>query len=481
MSRGEHRAPGRPAGELPASPSCLASPQLGAIPIALFADTYKATHPLQYPACTEMSAYGEFRRGYDKDKSDTRIVNYGMRHIVETYLHRRWTQQDIDLAEQFYSTHCAGGTPLPWPRDLFQKIVSERGGHFPITLQALPEGTCAHAHVPAYQITAKGEFAPLCLFFETLLTQVWYPTTVATLSRRTRDLVEAAFERGADGGAAHALVPSRLHDFGMRGCCTGEQAVLGGCAHLLSFDGTDTMPAAFHAQFHLNGGRPVGSSIPATVCAQATATCVLQSHAPICLLQRMCVPVIQMVCMLSRCHACAMLRSSCKSSGDAALQEHSVMTAWPSERAAMLNMIDHFGEGTFACVMDSYDYAAALEKVLPSIKSAKVGKGGYLVLRPDSGDPVDAVLLVCACALCLSCNSADLAGTVARLQHVVTDLSYRMHMYIHAQNISGRTRQDRAGPARSGLRLRAQRQRQGVQGYYRLRRDPGRRHQHRQA
>ena len=33
------------------------------------------------------------------------------------------------------------------------------------------------------------------------------------------------------------------------------------------------------------------------------------------------------------------------------------MTAWPSERAAIDNMIDQFGDGLFACVMDSYDYA----------------------------------------------------------------------------------------------------------------------------
>jgi hypothetical protein len=60
---------------------------------------------------------------------------------------------------------------------------------------------------------------------------------------------------------------------------------------------------ALALQFKLNGGRPVGSSIPAT--------------------------------------------------------EHSVMTSWPSEAAAMLNMIEHFGEGTYAIVMDSYDYAKA--------------------------------------------------------------------------------------------------------------------------
>ena len=43
--------------------------------------------------------------------------------------------------------------------------------------------------------------------------------------------------------------------------------------------------------------------------------------------------------------------------------EHSVMTSWPTEQAAIENMIEHFGSGLFACVMDSYDYQKALSEV----------------------------------------------------------------------------------------------------------------------
>lgn len=80
--------------------------------------------------------------------------------------------------------------------------------------------------------------------------------------------------------------------------------------------------------------------------------------------------------------------------------EHSVMTSWPTEQAAIENMIRKFGDGIFACVMDSYDYAHALGEVLPAVAAEKVGKGGYMVLRPDSGDPSEAVLAV-------SDNSSD--------------------------------------------------------------------------
>lgn len=59
---------------------------------------------------------------------------------------------------------------------------------------------------------------------------------------------------------------------------------------------------------------------------------------------------------------------------------------------AIRAMIREFGAGTFAIVMDSYDYVRALTQVLPSISSYKTDRGGFMVLRPDSGDPTEVVL-----------------------------------------------------------------------------------------
>eukprot|EP00195_Chlamydomonas_chlamydogama_P007155 CAMPEP_0202896810 /NCGR_PEP_ID=MMETSP1392-20130828/5728_1 /ASSEMBLY_ACC=CAM_ASM_000868 /TAXON_ID=225041 /ORGANISM="Chlamydomonas chlamydogama, Strain SAG 11-48b" /LENGTH=503 /DNA_ID=CAMNT_0049582287 /DNA_START=382 /DNA_END=1893 /DNA_ORIENTATION=+ len=308
------------------------------VPISVLTDSYKATHFLQYPGAKKMVAYGEFRCGYSKDTSDTRIVSYGIRYLIDNYISRQWTMEDVERASLFYQTHMAPDyTPFPFPKELFQKFVKENNGYFPVVIEALLEGTCIHARVPVYQITATEEYSTLCTFLETLLTMIWYPTTVATLSRRARDVVESSFERTSEKGKSSPLVSTKLQDFGFRGCTCVEQSILGGCAHLLSFQGSDTMSAAFYAQFMLNGGRPVAQSIPAT--------------------------------------------------------EHSVMTAWPTERAAMENMIENFGTGVFACVMDSYDYAKALSEVVPAVASKQVGKGGYMVLRPDSGDPTEAVLM----------------------------------------------------------------------------------------
>lgn len=94
-----------------------------------------------------MVAYGEFRQGYNGDKEDTRLVWYGLRYVVETHLARRWTEEDVQRGDAFYSRFLAPNHgEHPYPRDLFLKFIRENDGYMPIKLEALPEGTCIHAH-----------------------------------------------------------------------------------------------------------------------------------------------------------------------------------------------------------------------------------------------------------------------------------------------------------------------------------------------
>ncbi|KAJ3275741.1 hypothetical protein HDV01_007208 [Terramyces sp. JEL0728] len=271
-----------------------------------FFDKYKA-----YKKTAGMVAYGEFRKPYEKDTKDQRLVYYGTRYIIENYIAKQYTVEDVEQAALFFKQHNAGATEFPFPKDLFLKFVKENNGYFPVKIQALPEGSVIYPHVPVYQITAEGEYA------------------------RCKTIIEQAYADSVDESGYWSL-GSRLHDFGFRGCTSVEQSIIGGTAHLLNFEGTDTLSACWYAQFKLNNGKPVGYSIPAT--------------------------------------------------------EHSIMTAHVNEKRAMTKLLEEFGSGVCACVMDSYDYTNALEAVLPSVASLKVNKGGFLVLRPDSGDPVQVIL-----------------------------------------------------------------------------------------
>lgn len=305
------------------------------LPLPLMTDSYKTTHVYLYPEAQRMAAYGEFRRGFNSDLVDQRIVFYGIRYLIDQYISIPLTESDVEQAADFFATHNVGSKSFPFPKDLFLKFVRENSGFWPVEIKALKEGSVIYPHVPVYTITAEGEYARLVTYLETILTMVWYPTTVATLSRRCYTILERTFNETVDESQMWAL-ESRLHDFGFRGCTSLEQSIIGGAAHLLTFSGTDTLSAAWFVQYKLNNGKAIASSIPAT--------------------------------------------------------EHSIMTAYRTEKEAIERLLNQFGEGVCACVMDSYDYTHMLEEILPSIAKIKVEKGGFLVLRPDSGNPVEVVL-----------------------------------------------------------------------------------------
>merc|ERR1712024_377106 len=101
-------------------------------------------------------------------------------------------------------------------------------------------------------------------YLETLLVQVWYPTTVCTQSRMQRKIIENWLTNtGCDDVITDGLHMFRLHDFGFRGVSSVESAALGGTAHLVNFLGTDTLTALVCAKevYHED---MAGFSIPAS-------------------------------------------------------------------------------------------------------------------------------------------------------------------------------------------------------------------------
>lgn len=291
-------------------------------------DSYKPSHFLQYPPGTEyLSSYIESRGGRWK-----RLLFFGLQMFVKQYLMNPITKEDILFAKEFWGSHGE-----PFIQDC-EYILNEYGGYFPVEIEAVREGTILETENVLVQIKNTDPRAFwVTSFLETaLLRAIWYPTTVATNSFMCKQTIKNYLDLTSDNPEQEIMF--KLHDFGFRGVSSWESAAIGGAAHLVNFMGTDTVAGIFAAREFYNE-KMAGFSIPAS--------------------------------------------------------EHSTITSWgaDNELAAFENMIDQFGgEGKlYACVSDSYDIWDAVENKWPSLKEKIISKGGTLVVRPDSGNPVAVV------------------------------------------------------------------------------------------
>ncbi len=303
--------------------------------LILNTDSYKASHYRQYPPdTTAISSYVEARLGGRfKD-----VLFFGLQMFLKEYLSAPITRADIDEAEDVLVPH-----GLPFNRAGWETIISNHGGLLPLEIEALPEGTVTRASVPLVQVVnTDPAFFWLPSYIETaLLRAVWYPTTVASLSHWVRGLIWKNLRATCDDPGA--VIGSRLHDFGARGATSKEQAGLGGLAHLVSFEGTDTLEALLYARRYYHEAM-AGYSIPAA--------------------------------------------------------EHSTITSWgrAGEVEAYRNLVETFSrDGALVSVVsDSYDLWQAVEGIWgDQLKAQVLSAGGTLVVRPDSGDPIRVPLEVC--------------------------------------------------------------------------------------
>jgi nicotinamide phosphoribosyltransferase len=180
-------------------------------------------------------------------------------------------------------------------------------------------------------------FPWLTNYMETLLLKVWYPITVATLSREIKRVFLFHLERTGDP----SLIPFKLHDFGYRGVTSEETAAIGGAAHLVNFQGTDTIAGIALVREYYGAREMPGFSVPAA--------------------------------------------------------EHSTITAWGREHEAdaYRNMLLQFPDGIVACVSDSYNVFNACQHIWgEELRELVMARNGVLVIRPDSGDPKTVVLRV---------------------------------------------------------------------------------------
>lgn len=298
-------------------------------------DSYKLTHWKQYPEGTsKIVSYLESRAGGVFDET----IFFGLQPYLRVLEGKVLNRKMIKLADSFSLAHFGHQY---FNKKGWNELLKKHGGYLPVTIKALPEGTKTKTGIALMVIENNDPSFPwLTNFLETLLMKVWYTITIATNSFQCRKAIKKYLDLTSEN-PQHIMFA--LHDFGYRGVSSEETAGLGGMAHLTSFFGTDTLMAIIYANAYYNINaktekdfKMYGFSVPAS--------------------------------------------------------EHSTATPYgpgDGELDYIRKMLKAYPKGPVSMVADSYNVFAFAGEKLRKLKAKIKRRDGWVVVRPDSGDPVE--------------------------------------------------------------------------------------------
>ena len=314
--------------------------------ICLLSDSYKFTHHQFYPEDTEyVYSYLESRNGAQFN----RTVFFGLQYILKKYLEGEVvTEEKIEIAKNIIDAHISPGI---FNEEGWFRILEKFKGRLPVEIKAVREGTPVDvSNVLMTVVNTDKKSYWLTNYLESLLLQVWYPSTVATLTRESKKLLNFYLDV-TDSDKSN--LDFMLHDFGFRGASSCESSQLAGVAHLVNFSGTDTVPALllpmnYYQNSSGNDFKKGLANLPG-YSVQAT--------------------------------------------------EHSVMTSLGEvgEDTTIKTILNSAKDGILSIVIDSYNYQDFIKKIGKDLRNdvdlfLNRSGGNKIVLRPDSGDPVTTTL-----------------------------------------------------------------------------------------
>lgn len=297
----------------------------------ILTDYYKTEHFRMYvPGTTKI--YSNLTPRKSRMKGVDSIVVFGIQHFIKKYLIGKFKTEFFD--KKWEDVEAEYKYAINTPTEHIKALHDL--GYLPLKIKALPEGSRCPIRVACMTITnTHPDFYWLTNYLETLIScQLWQPMTSATIAAEYWKIL-AKYAKETTGSTD--FVQWQAHDFSMRGMSSVESAILSGMGHLTSFTGTDTIPAIYALRNSYKGAGLIGASVPAT--------------------------------------------------------EHSVMCMGTKddEVGTFSRLLDTYPTGILSVVSDTWDLWKVLTKILPALKEKILARDGKLVIRPDSGDPVDII------------------------------------------------------------------------------------------
>lgn len=234
----------------------------------LLCDFYKVSHRLMYPVGTS-SVYSTWTPRDSRMENVDKVVAFGFQAFVLKYLIGFFNANFFDVPKetvvQDYKRILKNTLGLTEVDTSHIEALHDLG-YLPLEVKALPEGTLCPLRVPMMTVrNTHPDFFWLTNYIETLASNsLWQSSTSATIAHEYKKILN---KYAMDTVGNTDFVQFQAHDFSMRGMSSLESSTLSGMGHLLSFVGTDTIPAIQAAEhyYYANVEKElVGTSIPAT-------------------------------------------------------------------------------------------------------------------------------------------------------------------------------------------------------------------------
>ena len=233
----------------------------------LVCDFYKIGHPFQYTPGTRL-VYSNLTPRKSRRPEMDKLVVFGLQQFMKKYLVEYFNKNFFELPfDEVMAKYKRRIETSIGPLSSYKHIEDlHKLGYLPLVIKALPEGTKINMRVPCLLIyNTIDEFFWLTNFIETLLScSVWGPSTSATIAAKYREVLDKFAE---ETGMPKEFTQWQGHDFSFRGMNMFEAAYSSGMGHLLSFTGTDTIPAIDALEQYYNADcekELIGGSVYAT-------------------------------------------------------------------------------------------------------------------------------------------------------------------------------------------------------------------------
>jgi nicotinamide phosphoribosyltransferase len=305
----------------------------------LLTDGYKTGHHQQYPKGTE-EVYSNWTPRSNKyaPKGCDKVVSFGQQYVI------KWLHDYFE--DNFFSKNKAQvcneiqeelSLYLGTEYDVSHYEELHDLQYLPIKVKSLPEGVEVPIRIPMLTVlNTHKDFFWVTNFLETILsTMLWQPMTSASIAI----LYKRIFKKWAvmTDSDNIGFIDFQGHDFSMRGMGGLQSALSSGMGHASVFLGSDTLPVISGLRKYYNAKGFVIGSVNAT--------------------------------------------------------EHSVMCAGTKddEIGTFRELMKTYPTGILSVVSDTWDLWKVLTDYLPKLKVEVLSRDGKLVIRPDSGDPVDII------------------------------------------------------------------------------------------